>query len=371
MLDYGVEIEFIAPPGNTRASVAAKIDAAGVPCYDARYTHTLDRQRWKIVSDGSLTSMNMPGGEGMELVSPPSTEEHFGQIEIISRVLTELGCIVNRTCGLHVHIGARNISVPALKKLAALYVENERIIDQLLPPSRRGNTNAYCGSVASRANLADLSRATNVNGIAAAVHQNNRYVKLNFTAFWKHGTVEFRHHSGTIDGAKITKWILFCSKMVETAVREAHIPFGPTSCGIGDRSYWRKGRRTRTIYELLTRDEGATSEELRVALGVRSRPDVRWHLNRAGAAEVVAGRRGGREIFKLDSVATTPLPEGAPPTRVASLAELCEKLQLAEDDKAFWAQRVAALGTAEAVGANGEIAAPQPAAVDPPADHIF
>ena len=356
MLDYGVEIEFIAPPGNTRASVAAAIDAVGVPCYDARYSYTLDRQRWKIVSDGSLRSINMPGGEGMELVSPPSTEAGFDQITKISTILLGLGCIVNRTCGLHVHIGARNISIPALKKLAALYVENERLIDQLLPPSRRGNNNTYCRSIAATANMGELVRADNVNNIASAVHGGNRYVKLNFTAFWKHGTVEFRHHSGTVDSAKIIKWIIFCAKMVETAIREAGVPISAAGLGLGDRSYWRKGRRTRRIYDLLTREEGATSEEIRMALGVRSRPDIRWHLARAGAAEVVRGRRERREVFYLDPNATAalpaPLPEGTTPTRAANLPELCEKLQLADEDKAFWAERAAALAAGSTTAAE-------------------
>ena len=43
---------------------------------------------------------------------------------------------------------------------------------------------------------------------------DNRYVKLNLQSFWKHGTIEFRHHSGTTDVAKITNWLTLCMAMV-------------------------------------------------------------------------------------------------------------------------------------------------------------
>jgi hypothetical protein len=358
MLDFGVEIEFIAPAGSTYVGVAAAIEAAGVSCLNAGYTHRAERERWKIVTDGSLRSMHVPGGVGMELVSPPLSEANFEQIEKVGAVLTQLGAVVNRSCGLHIHIGARNrMSVAALKKLAELYVQHECLIDQLLPPSRRGNANQYCGSNATRADMVRLNQATTVTEIASAVGgEHNRYVKLNFTAYWKHGTVEFRHHSGTVDAQKIIKWVIFCSKMVETAVREAGQPIAGGTHGIGERAYWQSGRARRVIYRLLSREEGATSEDIRLALGIRSQPYIQGHLRRAGAAEVVMGHRYGREVFKLDPTASSG--GSTAPSHVAmSLVELYEKLQLDDMDKAFWQQRTVALGTAQ-VGSNGEIGSP-------------
>jgi hypothetical protein len=138
MLTYGIEIETILPPNVTMSDCAARIEAAGVHCYNAGYSHTTERTKWKVVSDGSLT-----GGNGAELVSPILHETNFDQISKVCAALTAMGARSNRSCGLHVHIGGRHLSVAAMKKLAALYVENEDVIDGLLPPSRRGTGNRY------------------------------------------------------------------------------------------------------------------------------------------------------------------------------------------------------------------------------------
>jgi hypothetical protein len=40
---------------------------------------------------------------------------------------------------------------------------------------------------------------------------------LNLVAFEKHGTVEFRLHQGTLNGAKIERWTRLCVRLVEIA----------------------------------------------------------------------------------------------------------------------------------------------------------
>lgn len=348
MLDFGVEIECLVPSVLNRVAVAAAISEAGIPCYDAGYSHAFEATRWKVVSDGSVTGP----GNGMELVSPPLTEAGFEQIEKVSAVLLRLGATVNRSCGLHVHIGARNHSVASLKKLAAIYIEHEPVIDQLLPTSRRGSANNFCESITA-ANWGQLARATSVSDIAIAVTgmtdvNARRNVKLNYQSYWRHGTVEFRHHSGTVDAAKIIKWVVFCSKLVEAAVREAHEPFPmPANSPTQYSGYWQRGRRTRRIFQMLTRLEGATAEEIRLALGVRSRPNVRWHLNNAnGPAERNAltrsGRRNRHEVFKLSPATAAAVAPRTPPT----LEGLYEKLGLSDEDKAFWAARASHLAQA-------------------------
>lgn len=350
MLDFGIEIECLLPYQWSRSAVAAKIVEAGVPCYDAGYSHAFEATKWKVVSDGSVTG----GGNGMELVSPPLTEAGFEQIEKVSAVLLALGATVNRTCGLHVHIGARNHSVATLKKLAALYIEHEPVIDQLLPNSRRGSANNYCKS--PPANFRRLAEAGSVNDIISIINpsttpsnRDGRFHKLNYHSYWRHGTVEFRHHSGTVDAAKIIKWVVFCSKLVEAAVREAGEPIAvPGNAPQQYSTYWQRGRRTRAIFNLLTRAEGATAEEIRVALGVRSRPNVRWHLNNAGGqaetrALTRAGRRNRHEVFKLGPVYTAAV---AAPSVPPTLEGLYEKLGLSDEDKQFWAARAAHLSSA-------------------------
>jgi hypothetical protein len=51
--------------------------------------------------------------------------------------------------------------------------------------------------------------------MASALTNRNRYHKLNTESYWRHNTVEFRQHSGTIEYEKISNWILFLARFVE------------------------------------------------------------------------------------------------------------------------------------------------------------
>ncbi|WP_279236979.1 amidoligase family protein [Heliorestis convoluta] len=55
---------------------------------------------------------------------------------------------------------------------------------------------------------------------------NSRYLKLNIQSYWTHGTLEFRQHGGSLDGEKVTNWIIFSQSIVErskgTKVRLSH-----------------------------------------------------------------------------------------------------------------------------------------------------
>ena len=338
-LTYGIEIEVILPGGMTHHNAAMAIDAAGAPCYAAGYSHTPERTKWKIVSDGSLSSSGIPGGNGAEIVSPILTDITLeDQVNKVCATLASVGARVNRSCGLHVHIGARHLSLPAMKKLAELYAENEEVIDGLLPPSRRGSANAYLQPV-KNLNRSRLQQATDVAGIANSI-SSRRYVKLNFQSYWRQGTVEFRQHSGTIDPAKILRWVSLCAKLIAAAEREQSVPVAlPAGAPREFSGYWRSGRRTRAMFELLTRPEGATSEELRVRLGVQSRPNIRWHLERAGEPlppTTGRPRRNGFEIFKL----TTPTAVRVVTNVPATLDSFMTKLEMTAEEQTFWQERV-------------------------------
>src|SRR5262245_27557556 len=132
-LTYGIEIEFIAPSSFVRSQQVAEAlrRATDMTVVQAlRQTRTVT---WKVVSDASLE------GNGFEAVSPVLRQEAFSEVDTICRALSSLGASVNRSCGMHVHIGAEGLSLDAMKRLAIVYAESEEFIDKLLPPSRRGN----------------------------------------------------------------------------------------------------------------------------------------------------------------------------------------------------------------------------------------
>lgn len=340
-LDFGVEIECLLPSLNagaamTQERLAAVITNAGVPCRAAGYNHHLSRT-WKIVSDGSLR----PGANqlGFEVVSPPLDENGLDQVTKVCEALAALGATVNRSCGLHVHVGARYLPVPVLKKLAELYINHETVVDSFMPASRRLSNCPYAKSMTATSATA-LAAATDLNQIARAIG-HGRFAKVNFQAYWRHGTVEFRHHSGTISADKIIKWIVLCNALVAIAKKEADTPVVGTAADPREHVYWRRGgRRRRALFRMLVRDIGVTRPELAAELNLRSLPLIARHLEASGASTQTHGRRGGHDVYRLVAVSATAAPVVTSATPV-TLDGLCARLELSAEDKAYWEARAA------------------------------
>ena len=230
---YGVEVEFISKEWS-RQELIAKIndhalsynsDTLRMPTiHRASWSDTTTSQ-WRIKTDSSVSDRR---GFGLELVSPIlNGNQDMTILKIFLKILNELHCDVNRTCGLHVHVGVRDWGVKQFKNLAKRYVKFETAIDTVMPHSRKKNNNQYCLSNATARgqsfNFDTLqSIFDGINSCRSAQQlkryiQNGRYYKLNMESFWKHGTIEFRHHSGTICPTKIENWVYVCMGMTKLA----------------------------------------------------------------------------------------------------------------------------------------------------------
>ena len=206
---FGIEIEFKSTRG--AYEIAEMLTAAGIETMSTGYTHVCT-DYWKIVTDASVSG-------GWELVSPPLAynEASFAQIETVSRVLTGLGARIDRQCGLHVHHHAGDLTIAQIGKVLALYAKHETFIDAMMPASRRGTANCYCQSLNIRGDV-----ARTVEAFAACRSRDDlerllvsRYFKVNPAALWRHGTLEFRQHAGTIEAAKIVAWVKITRALLE------------------------------------------------------------------------------------------------------------------------------------------------------------
>jgi hypothetical protein len=211
----GVEIE-CRVPGYSKAQVAAQLRRAGLAAQ--HYDHYFGTQvhattaHWKVVPDGSVMG-------GMEVVSPPlAGAEFLRQLKVATRVLNRLHATVAKDCGLHVHLDAGDLDLPAAKRLARLYVKHEGTLDSVMPRSRRESP-YYCRShtqfMDEEQAMRRISNAHSIDGLFNI--WGTRYVKLNFRAYEAHGTVEFRHHSGTVAYDKTVNWVAMVISMYEAA----------------------------------------------------------------------------------------------------------------------------------------------------------
>jgi len=222
---FGVELEIAYPADGSirsQASLARLLSAKGVPCYDAGYSHITTGQ-WKVTSDATVM-------DGCELVSPVlSGDAGLDQLRKVSAVLVEAGFRINKTCGMHVHIGHAGMSEQEKANVFLRYAQHEAELDWMMSASRRGDNGGaigggiYCQGLRNWRNAPALVNLTRTIEYAAGrMYGYNRYTKLNLlTASHGHPTIEFRHHQGTIEADKIINWVKFCVAFVETTIAKA------------------------------------------------------------------------------------------------------------------------------------------------------
>jgi hypothetical protein len=204
---FGIEIEFV---GADLREVEAAINCAGVECYVEGYNHTT-RPYWKIVSDASLQSLR---GRAGELVSPIlNGVEGVRELEKVIDALNAVdGVTVNRSCGLHIHLDCRDMTIEQIKATYERYSNYEEQIDLCMPRSRRGDPR-WCAGLARTKDY--VKRAANKEGAANAV---GRYFKVNLAHIAGRGSIEFRQHSGTTEFKKIVNWLSFLMQFTDTSI---------------------------------------------------------------------------------------------------------------------------------------------------------
>ena len=232
---FGVEIEFNSSrngrnAGTSPRELARLMTAAGVATIDhsAQYSgaHTT-RDTWKIVPDGSVSL-------GWELVSPPlSGIDARAQIQTVCRILRENGCYVNRSTGLHVHHDASDMTAKQLANVAEIYKTHQPTIDQMVSPSRRDAGFARNINGFQHWEIASMRDNTNPARFCGVANGGGRMYVVNFNAYLRHGTVEFRQHQGSLNATKIWNWVVFTQAIMSRArTRRSKAPSQRSMVGI-------------------------------------------------------------------------------------------------------------------------------------------
>ena len=218
---FGVEIEFIGENNQriTNQEINQYLERQGADfrMHTAYYSDT-DATLWRLKTDSSVSG----SGCGLEVVSPVlQGDSGYRDLMLVLDAVNNTGASINRTCGLHVHVGVSDWGIKQFRNLYKRYSKFETAIDSVLPASRRLSNNGYCNSTVMAFGQTLGQAFEKINSCKTARELSNqigtRYTKLNIQSFWKHGTVEFRHHSGSTENEKISNWLKVCLSMVQAA----------------------------------------------------------------------------------------------------------------------------------------------------------
>ena len=246
----GTEIEIADSPGNLTALKVA-----------------LERWKTSVTNDGSLPNT------GTELVTQPAGGDQWhAMIEDLCAGLSKADAIANYDCGLHVHVDATSLNIWDMRRVIKLYAAVETALYSCIHPYRgfapRGDSDHYsqpCGqtyldminqsgkwskSAAMKAQYreeADSYKSTDMfdgragryvkpkddprkheqlvmaqlKEVAKHKYHNTRYRGLNMHSYWLRGTIEFRHHHGTVKAENIINWGTVCGSIVEWAASKS------------------------------------------------------------------------------------------------------------------------------------------------------
>ena len=239
---FGIEIECLKPRSYSNQSLRTKLRDD----YNIQFGGT---EGWKIVGDISVGSHISSHTGSTEIVSGIlKGQAGLDEVKKMYDALEELDIRVNKTCGLHVHhdinewkraarrthvAGSLRIAVKKVRYLISLIARYEHVIYSVLPKSRLNGTysntinktyherfwttgHSFNEARHGERNKSIRSFLKNTRGHWQRF-QRSRYCGLNFGAFWRQGTVEFRYGSGTVNATKAINWIVFTQLFVNAA----------------------------------------------------------------------------------------------------------------------------------------------------------
>lgn len=204
----GVEIECF---NLHRDALLLALQSAGVKVANTGYSHTNSADTYKLSSDSTID-----GSNPVELVSPILKD--LKSLKTTCEVINEAGAKVNKSCGLHVHLGASKMTGKDWRNIVVNYANIEHLIDSFMAPSRRTG-NIWCKTVKRGAEIVKTLSDDCTKDMVMHCF-DDRYYKVNtHTRVHGHDTIEFRQHQGSTDFVKIEAWVKFLTAFVDWSMK--------------------------------------------------------------------------------------------------------------------------------------------------------
>lgn len=214
--------------------IAAEIEVAKLKAKSNALEKMLKKWNCSIVYDGSLPS------SGFEINTAPAGGDIFiKQIKEICGELNNAGAIVNKKCGLHIHLDARDFNYKDIQSLIKVYNTIEPCLFAMVEEHRRRSH--YCMPCAEKYmkgiphhswystdgkvkhhnvknNVVDSVYGANGLPEKKSKYNDARYNALNLHSWFYRGTIEYRLLEGTIDPKEIINWGMMWSNILNYAL---------------------------------------------------------------------------------------------------------------------------------------------------------
>lgn len=239
---FGIEIEMTGLSRQRAAQVLSEY--FGPPSnFDGGYYgeySVLDSQsrRWKVMSDGSITTEKKEGRRvvsadstySVELVSPICRYDDIETIQEVVRKLREAGMLVNKSCGIHIHLDASPHNANTLRNITNIMASKEDMIYKAMQVEV-ARERQYCKKVEQSfldeinrkkpRTLDEVSRIWYNGGDGHREHyHSSRYHCLNLHSVFQKGTIEFRLFNSTTHAGKIKAYIQLCLAISAQAINQ-------------------------------------------------------------------------------------------------------------------------------------------------------
>ena len=254
---FGIEIEcflnnITRGDFTDRFNSLPEIDKGGMKIkYTGSYGQWFPTQ-WSMGYDGTVRATGNEN-HACELTSNPIKYSDLENVKKVIDFLNLNGASVNKTCGFHCHIDAKDLTLSEVKKVLVTYLIYEEVIAFTQPSSRRWSSQ-WCSSVRNNGNVNESSTSLDsafhnatTNDLITKIKKaktfkdlffvfnvyDPRYLKCNIKGLYKYhqlqayprsvreseatGTIEFRQHAGTTDWEKISSWVNFCYQIIESS----------------------------------------------------------------------------------------------------------------------------------------------------------
>jgi len=246
--------------------------------------------------------------------------------------------LVNKICGLHVHMGAAFLAdgvdpdqfteeslqymtdtgeylgalrgrrdaqreqrarlfadpfdVELVRDIVLRYFLNTTAINKILTPSRRDNRYTWPLTKYGRLSVEQINACRDVQELNQLVSSiEHKYTSVNLVPYARLGTIEFRQHQGTTDADKIIKWCeLLNNFILHSAENRLEQGTATTTEATPEALPVRRGSRIAVQYDLMRTEQGATITEIMDATGCgenRVRSAVTEIRQRIGQSAVV------------------------------------------------------------------------------------